>query len=90
MSKNFLGQCLYVCFFIWGCDIYTPFNFYLENISLNVCVHTALSLKSCLHIYSMSPVDCKAFVPLVAVTALPSLVLILLFLPPVFSAYEKA
>ena len=71
MPKNFLGQCLYVCFFIWGCDIYTPFNFLLRRVS-NVCVHTALSLKSCLHIYSTSPVDCKAFVPLVAFTALPS------------------
>lgn len=87
--KNFLGQCLYVCFFIWGCDIYIPFNFLLRRVS-NVYVHTALNLKSCLHIYHMSPADCKAFMLLVAFTTLPPLLLFLLFLPPVFSAYEKA
>lgn len=69
MSKNFLGQCLYVCFFIWDCDIYIPFNFLLRRGS-NVYVHTALNLKSCLHIYYMSPVDYKAFMLLVAFTTL--------------------
>lgn len=71
MSKNFLGQCLYICFFIWGCDIYIPFNFLLRRVS-NVYVHTAFNLKSCLLIYYTSPVDCKAFMLLVVFTTLPS------------------
>lgn len=71
MSKNFLGRRLYACSFMWGCDIYIPFNFLLRRVS-DVCVYPALNLKSCLHLYYMSPVDCKAFVLLVAFTALPS------------------